>query len=173
MSPVWVHGDTMYIPSTLIAWTGAALDHKTPLLRSQEAVNKQAMRLLAHLGDSSGAESVVSNVGWEQEVFLVDREMYLKRPDLVYTGRTVLGALPARHQQTDMNYFAAMPPRVKAFMEEFCNETFKVGISMKVYHNEVAPGQHEYSPIFSLTNVSNDGNQWCMQALTHPNPQKP
>ena len=166
-----MHGDTLYIPSTLIAWTGAALDHKTPLLRSQEAVNKQGMRLLKHLGDTSGAESVVSNVGWEQEIFLVDRELYLKRPDLMYTGRTVLGALPARHQQTDMNYFSALPPRIKAFLEEFTAETWKVGQAMKVYHNEVAPGQHEYSPIFSLTNVANDQNQFAMQARDTPTPR--
>lgn len=162
ISPCFVYGDTLYIPSAFVAWTGAALDHKTPLLRSQEAINKEGMRLLKHLGDTT-AENVVSNVGWEQEFFVVDRDMYLKRPDLQYCGRTVLGALPARNQQTDMNYFGPMAPRVKALMEEVTAELHKVGCSMKVYHNEVAPGQHEFSPIFSLTNIANDQNQLSMQ----------
>merc|ERR1711871_908200 len=162
VSPCFVYGDTLYIPSAFVAWTGAALDHKTPLLRSQEAINKEGMRLLKHLGDTT-AESVVSNVGWEQEFFVVDRDMYLKRPDLQYCGRTVLGALPARNQQTDMNYFGPVCPRVKALLEEVSAECHKVGMSMKVYHNEVAPGQHEYSPIFSLTNIANDQNQFAMQ----------
>jgi len=162
LSPVFVYGDTLFIPSCFVAWTGAALDHKTPLLRSQEAINKEGMRLLKHLGDTS-ATAVVSNVGWEQEFFVVDRDMYLKRPDLMYTGRTLLGALPARNQQTDANYFAAMPPRVKALMEEMTAESHKVGMCMKVYHNEVAPGQAEFSPIFSLTNIANDQNQLSMQ----------
>jgi len=162
LSPVFVYGDTLYIPSAFVAWTGAALDHKTPLLRSQEAINREGMRLLKHLGDKD-ASSVVSNVGWEQEFFVVDRDMYLKRPDLMYTGRTVLGALPARNQQTDMNYFGPMCPRVKALMEEVTAECHRVGMTMKVYHNEVAPGQHEYSPIFSLTNIANDQNQLAMQ----------
>jgi len=157
-----VYGDTLYIPSAFVAWTGAALDHKTPLLRSQDAVGKEAMRLLKHLGDTSATE-VVSNVGWEQEFFLVDREMYLKRPDLMYTGRTVIGALPPRGQQTDMNYFGPVCPRVKGVMEEIQNELWELGCALKVYHNEVAPGQHEYSPIFSMSNVANDQNQIAMQ----------
>jgi len=161
-SPVFVYGDTLYIPSAFVAWTGAALDHKTPLLRSEEAINTEGLRLLKHLGDSESS-CVVSNVGWEQEFFIIDRDMYLKRPDLLYTGRTVLGALPARNQQTDMNYFGPMAPRVKALMEEMSSETQKVGMCMKVYHNEVAPSQYEYSPIFSLTNISNDQNQLAMQ----------
>merc|ERR1711871_935880 len=162
ISPCFAYGDTLYIPSAFVAWTGAALDHKTPLLRSEQAINKEGMRLLKHLGDSD-ATQVVANVGWEQEFFVVDREMYLKRPDLQMTGRTVLGALPARNQQTDMNYFGPMCPRVKALMEEVTAELHKVGCSMKVYHNEVAPGQHEFSPIFSLTNIANDQNQFSMQ----------
>jgi glutamine synthetase len=162
ISPVFVIGDTLYIPSAFVAWTGAALDHKTPLLRSQEAINKEGMRLLKNLGDTT-ATTVVANVGWEQEFFVVDREMYLKRPDLLMCGRTVVGALPARNQQTDMNYFGPMCPRVKALMEEMTTEMHKVGTAMKVYHNEVAPGQHEFSPIFSLTNIANDQNQLSMQ----------
>merc|ERR1711871_1228893 len=162
ISPCFAYGDTLYIPSAFVAWTGAALDHKTPLLRSEQAINKEGMRLLKHLGDSD-ATQVVANVGWEQEFFVVDREMYLKRPDLMMCGRTVLGALPARNQQTDMNYFGPMCPRVKALMEEVSAEAHKVGMSMKVYHNEVAPGQAEFSPIFSLTNIANDQNQLSMQ----------
>merc|ERR1711871_855052 len=164
VSPCFAYGDTLYIPSAFVAWTGAALDHKTPLLRSEQAINKEGMRLLKHLGDSD-ATQVVANVGWEQEFFVVDREMYLKRPDLQMTGRTVLGALPARNQQTDMNYFGPMCPRVKALMEEVTTELHKVGCSMKVYHNEVAPGQHEFSPIFSLTNIANDQNILAMELL--------
>merc|ERR1711907_504066 len=158
ISPPFVRGDTLYIPAAFVAWTGAALDHKTPLLRSQEAINKEGLRLLKHLGDTT-AKSVVSNVGWEQEFFLIDREMYIKRPDLVLTGRTVLGALPARHQQTDANYFTQCSPRVKKCFEEIQAEMWRVGICMSVYHNEVAPAQVEMSPIFSLTNIANDQNQ--------------
>jgi glutamine synthetase len=162
LSPPFIQGDTLYIPAAFVAWTGAALDHKTPLLRSQEAINTAGMRLLKNLGDTT-SEQVVSNVGWEQEFFVIDREMFLRRPDLMLTGRTVLGGLPARNQQTDMNYFGPMQPRVKALMEEVQAEAWKVGMAMSVYHNEVAPGQHEYSPIFSLTNIANDQNQLAMQ----------
>jgi len=162
LSPPFLRGDTLFIPSVFVAWTGAALDHKTPLLRSQEAINREGMRLLKHLGDTS-ATSVVSNVGWEQEFFLIDREMYVKRPDLVMTGRTVLGALPTRHQQTDANYFTQLCPRVKKVFEEIQAEMWKIGCAMSVYHNEVAPGQVELSPIFSLTNIANDQNQACFE----------
>jgi glutamine synthetase len=162
VSPPFVYGDTLYIPSAFVAWTGAALDHKTPLLRSQEAVGKEGLRLLKHLGDSS-ATKVVSNVGWEQEYFVVDREQYLQRPDLIQCGRTVIGALPHKGQESCMNYFAPMPGRVKACHEEIQAVMWELGITLKVYHNEVAPGQHEYSPIFSLTNIANDQNQLAMQ----------
>merc|ERR1712178_576023 len=162
ISPPFVRGDTLYIPAAFVAWTGAALDHKTPLLRSQEAINKEGLRLLKHLGDTT-AKHVVSNVGWEQEFFLIDREMYLKRPDLVMTGRTVLGALPARHQQTDSNYFTSACPRVKKCMEEIQHECWKIGMPMSVYHNEVAPAQFEFSPIFSLPNIANDQNQASLE----------
>jgi glutamine synthetase len=164
MSPAFVNGDTLYIPASFVAWTGAALDEKTPLLRSQDAVNEQGLRLLRHLGDSS-AQKVVSNVGWEQEFFLVDREMWLQRPDLIASGRTLLGAAPARGQQSSVNYFSRLHPRIKACMDDWCNAQIEMGICSSVFHNEVAPGQHEQSPVFSLTNVASDQNVLAMELL--------
>jgi len=161
-SPAFVYQDTLWLPSAFIAWTGHALDHKTPLLRSEVAINREGKRLIKHFGFSDVGQ-VVSNVGWEAEFFVVDRELYLKRPDLVMAGRTVMGSLPARNQQTDYNYFGQMNLRCKAMLSESVNECLKLGIAMNVLHNEVAPSQHEFSPIFTLTNIANDHNQICMQ----------
>jgi glutamine synthetase len=164
MSPPFIKGDTLYIPASFIAWTGAALDEKTPLLRSQNAIQKEGIRLLRHLGDND-AQKVVSNVGWEQEFFIVDRNMWLERPDLVASGRTLLGAAPPRGQQSSCHYFTRVYPRVKALMDDWCNAQIEAGICSAVFHNEVAPGQHEQSPVFSLTNVAADQNMLAMELL--------
>jgi glutamine synthetase len=164
MSPAFVKDDTLYIPASFVAWTGAALDEKTPLLRSQNAINEQGLRLLRHLGDND-AQQVVSNVGWEQEFFFVDRDMWLQRPDLIACGRTLLGADPARGQQLSTNYFTRLHPRIKAAMDDWCNAQIESGICSSVFHNEVAPGQHEQSPVFSLTNVASDQNVLAMELL--------
>lgn len=161
----YIKDDVLYIPSAFIAWNGNALDYKTPLLRSQEAVSKEATRLLHHLGFSDVTE-VFANVGAEQEYFAVPRELATARPDLVSTGRTVLGAPPARGQQLSDHYFGRMNPRVKAFQQEFQEALWRLGISSVVYHNEVAPSQHEFSPIFSLTNVAADQNVLCMDLMS-------
>eukprot|EP00656_Telonema_subtile_P021866 TRINITY_DN2290_c0_g1_i1.p1 TRINITY_DN2290_c0_g1~~TRINITY_DN2290_c0_g1_i1.p1 ORF type:complete len:701 (+),score=206.28 TRINITY_DN2290_c0_g1_i1:81-2183(+) len=164
MSPAFINNDTLYIPASFVAWTGAALDEKTPLLRSQNAINEQGLRLLRHLGDND-TKKVVSNVGWEQEFFFIDREMWLERPDLIASGRTLLGAPPARGQQTSANYFSRLHPRVKSCMDDWCNAQIEAGICSSVFHNEVAPGQHEQSPVFSLTNVASDQNVLAMELL--------
>jgi glutamine synthetase len=153
----YVRGDTLFIPSAFISWEGDALDSKTVLLRSQEAVSRESLRLLRHLGDDN-ATRVNANIGWEQEFFLVDRENFLARPDLVATGRTLIGAQPSRGQQTDANYFSRIQPRVVAFFEDLQAEMLKVNVPFIVHHNEVAPGQHEYSPIFGLGSAGADDN---------------
>jgi glutamine synthetase len=157
-SPPFVWKDTLYLPSAFVAWNGFALDHKTPLLRSHDAIQKQGIRLLRLLGDNE-SKRFTSYLGWEQEFFVVTTEMYLARPDLRNCGRTLMGALPPRHQQSDMNYFAAMPDRVKAYIEEIQAESLRLGISLTCYHNEVAPAQHEFSPIFSASQIAVDQNQ--------------
>lgn len=156
-SPPYIKGDTLYIPSAFVTWNGHAIDHKTGLLRSQEAVTNESTRLLHHLGFTD-VEEVYAQVGWEQEFFAVPRELVIQRPDLMDGGRTVCGALPSRGQQLSDHYFGKINPRVKAFFEELNSELLQRGVSMCVYHNEVAPGQHEMSPIFALTNVAADQN---------------
>ena len=163
-SPPFVKGDTLYIPASFIAWTGAALDEKTPLLRSQNAIQNEGLRLLRHLGDTD-TQKVVSCVGWEQEFFIVDRSMWLERPDLISSGRTLIGAAAPRGQQSSANYFSRLHPRIKALMDDWCNAQIEVGICSNVFHNEVAPGQHEQSPVFSLTNVAADQNILAMELL--------
>jgi len=163
-SPPFIKGDTLYIPASFLAWTGAALDEKTPLLRSQNAIDQEGVRLLRHLGDND-TQKVVSNVGWEQEFFIVDRAMWLERPDLIASGRTLLGQQPPRGQQSSANYFSRLAPRIKALMDDWCNAQIEVGICSNVFHNEVAPGQHEQSPVFSLTNVAADQNILAMELL--------
>ena len=132
-----------------MTWNGEALDQKTPLLRADMAVNEQSVRLLALLGDTATRE-VACNVGWEQEFFLIDREKYLARPDLVATGRTLLGAPPLRGQEMSTNYFARLSLRVNRYVAEAREKMWELGISIHCTHNEVAPAQHEISPIFSL-----------------------
>lgn len=164
LSPPFVRGDTLYLPSAFISWHGDALDEKTPLLRSQESINTAAMRLLRHLGDNE-ATGVVCNNGWEQEFYLIDREHYLARPDLMACGRTLIGTNPPRGQQTDMNYFARVPQRVKACLEGIQKELHSAGVNLMVYHSEVGPSQYEFSPLFSLVNASADGNLLSMDLL--------
>jgi len=158
----YVKDDTLYIPSAFVTWNGDALDWKTPLLRSQEAVNIEAVRLLKNLGYDDVNE-VYSNIGCEQEFFAIPRELAIERPDIVATGRTILGANPSRGQQLSDHYFGKINPRVKAFLVDFQEEMWKLGVSQVVYHNEVAPAQHEWSPIFSLANVAADQNILCME----------
>ena len=163
-SPPFVYRETLYIPSAFVSWTGEALDQKTPLLRADLAVNEQSLRLLQHLGDA-GAKEVVCNVGWEQEFFLIDRGMYLARPDLMASGRTLLGARPLRGQELSTNYFARLAPRVTHYMAEAREKMWQLGISIHCTHNEVAPAQHEISPIFSLANLAADTNVLAMDVL--------
>ena len=163
-SPPFVYRQTLYIPSAFVSWNGEALDQKTPLLRADLAVNEQSVRLLHHLGDTDVRE-VVCNVGWEQEFFLVDRAAYLARPDLVATGRTLLGATPLRGQEQSTNYFAKLSPRVNRYIAEARERMWELGISIHCTHNEVAPAQHEISPIFNLANLAADTNVLAMDVL--------
>ena len=163
-SPPFVYRQTLYIPSAFVSWTGEALDQKTPLLRADLAVNEQSLRLLQYLGDTDVRE-VVCNVGWEQEFFLVDREKYLARPDLVASGRTLIGAKPLSGQELSTNYFARLSPRVNRYMAEAREKMWELGISIHCTHNEVAPAQHEISPIFGLANSAADTNVLAMDVL--------
>jgi len=156
-SPPFVRGDTLYFPSSFTSWKGEALDYKTPLLRSQRAVNVAATKLLHQMGRTEVSE-VHANVGWEQEYFIIPAELYNARPDLVNTKRTVFGAMNPLNQQLSDQYFTTMQPRVKAFTEELQAAMWEGGMATSVYHNEVAPSQHEFSPIFALTNVAADQN---------------
>ncbi len=151
------------IPTAFCSYGGEALDMKTPLLRSMEAINKQTMRILRLFG--SDVSSVKTTVGPEQEYFLVDRELYERRPDLIYTGRTLFGAKPPKGQEMDDHYFGVIKPRVAAFMKELDEELWKLGILAKTEHNEAAPAQHELAPIFTTTNISTDHNQLTMEMM--------
>ena len=163
-SYAFIKEKTLCIPTAFCSYGGEALDKKTPLLRSMEALNRQALRVLRLFGNRE-VQRVVTNVGPEQEYFLVDREMYLKRRDLIYTGRTLFGAKPPKGQELEDHYFGAIKPRVKAFMEELNEELWKLGIYAKTEHNEVAPCQHELAPIFTVTNVAADHNQLTMEIM--------
>jgi len=162
-SPFIVDG-TLMIPSSFISWTGEALDQKTPLLRANDAVNKQSIRLLRHLGDKK-AKKVVSSVGWEQEFFVITRDAYLQRPDLIAAGRTLMGAKPFRGQQASQNYFAKIEPAVKDLIIEAKDRMWELGISIDCMHNEVAPAQHEMSPIFSLASEAVTQNILAMEIM--------
>ncbi|WP_041219245.1 glutamine synthetase III [Desulfitobacterium dichloroeliminans] len=152
------------IPTAFCAYTGEALDNKTPLLRSMEALSKQALRMLKLFGDEETSR-VVSTVGPEQEYFLVDRAHYEKRMDLVLTGRTLFGAKPPKGQEMEDQYFGSINERVSAFMHDVNREAWKLGISAKTQHKEVAPGQYEIAPVFSLTNIATDHNQLIMDVF--------
>jgi len=163
-SYAFIKDGTLHIPTAFCSYSGEALDKKTPLLRSMEALDKQAIRILRLFGNES-AQRVVTTVGAEQEYFLIDKAMFLKRPDLVYTGRTLFGARPPKGQELDDHYFGSLKPRVSAFMRELDQELWKLGVYAKIKHNEVAPAQHELSPIFTTTNIATDHNQLTMELM--------
>ena len=163
-SYAFIKGKTLCIPTAFCSYGGEALDKKTPLLRSMEALNVQALRILRLFGNDS-VKRVTSSVGPEQEYFLVDREMYNKRKDLVYTGRTLFGAKPPKGQEMDDHYFGVIKPRVAAYMEDLNEELWKLGILAKTELNEVAPAQHELAPIYTTTNIATDHNQITMEIM--------
>ncbi len=163
-SYAFVKGTTLYIPTAFCSYSGETLDKKTPLLRSMEALNEQAKRIL-HLFGHDEVGRVVTTVGSEQEYFLVDKEQFLKRPDLVYTGRTLFGARSPKGQELSDHYFGSLRPRVMSFMEELDKELWKLGIYAKTRHNEVAPSQHELAPVFTQSNVATDQNQLTMELM--------
>ncbi len=163
-SYAFIKGKTLCIPTAFCSYGGHALDKKTPLLRSMEALNKQALRILRLFGNTT-AKCVRSSVGPEQEYFLISKEMYDARPDLRFTGRTLFGAKPPKGQEMDDHYFGAIKPRVAAFMEDLNEELWKLGIMAKTEHNEVAPAQHELAPIYTTTNVATDHNQLTMEIM--------
>ena len=163
-SYAFVKGKVLYIPTAFCSYGGEALDKKTPLLRSMEALNRQAMRILRLFGNE-GVKCVHTCVGPEQEYFLIDAQLYKRRPDLIYTGRTLFGARPPKGQELDDHYFGSIKPRVAAFMEELNEELWKLGVQVKTEHNEVAPAQHELAPIYTTTNLATDHNQLTMQVM--------
>jgi len=163
-SYAFIKDGTLFIPTAFCSYGGEALDKKTPLLRSMEAIDKQAIRVLRLFGNTT-AGRVITTVGPEQEYFLVDKEMFLKRPDLIYTGRTLFGSRPPKGQELDDHYFGSLKPRVAAFMHELDEELWKLGIQAKTKHNEVAPAQHELAPIFTTTNIATDHNQLTMELM--------
>ncbi len=163
-SYAFIKGKTLCIPTAFCSYSGEALDKKTPLLRSMEAINTQALRVLRLFGNKD-VQRVTTSVGPEQEYFLVDKKIFDKRPDLIFTGRTLFGAKPAKGQQLDDHYFGVIKPRVQAFMDDLNEELWKLGIYAKTEHNEVAPAQHELAPIFESTNIATDHNQLTMEIM--------
>ncbi len=163
-SYAFIKGKTLCIPTAFCSYGGEALDKKTPLLRSMEALNRQALRILKLFGNDE-VKYVHTSVGPEQEYFLVPKELYDKRPDLIYTGRTLFGARPPKGQEMDDHYFGVIKPRVEAYMEDLDNELWKLGIYAKTKHNEVAPAQHELAPIYQTTNIATDHNQLTMEMM--------
>ena len=163
-SYAFIKGKTLCIPTAFCSYGGEALDKKTPLLRSMEALNKQALRILKLFGNDD-VKRVTTSVGPEQEYFLIDKTMYDKRRDLIYTGRTLFGAKPPKGQELDDHYFGSIKPRVAAYMEELNEELWKLGIFAKTEHNEVAPAQHELAPIYTTTNIATDQNQLTMEIM--------
>lgn len=163
-SYAFIKDGTLYIPTAFCSYSGEALDKKTPLLRSMEALDKQALRILRLFGNNT-VKRVNTTVGPEQEYFLIDKENYLKRPDLVITGRTLFGAQPPKGQELEDHYFGRLNPRVSAFMKELEEKLWELGVLAKTKHNEVAPAQHEIAPIFSTTNIATDHNQLTMELL--------
>ncbi len=157
-------GVTLCIPTAFCSYTGEALDKKTPLLRSMEAISEQAIRVLKMFGHDN-VKKVSCSVGAEQEYFLVDRDKYLKREDLIFTGRTLFGAMPPKGQELDDHYFGTLKERIAAFMKELNIELWKLGVLSKTQHNEVAPAQHEMAPVFSTANIATDHNQLVMEVM--------
>ena len=163
-SYAFIKDDTLCIPTAFCSYGGEALDKKTPLLRSMEAIDKQALRILQLFGNT-GVQRVMSEVGSEQEYFLIDKAMFLKRPDLICTGRTLFGIRPPKGQELDDHYFGTLKPRVSAFMKDLDEELWKLGVYAKTKHNEVAPAQHELAPIYTTANLATDHNQLTMELL--------
>lgn len=162
---------TLCIPTAFVSWTGAALDQKTPLLRSMEALSTQAMRVLRIFGTDIGVNRVHTTVGAEQEYFLVDRTLFYTRPDLITCDRTLFGAKPPKGQQLEDHYFGAIPPRVLAFMADVEKELYRLGIPVKTRHNEVAPGQYEIAPLFETSNIACDHQMLIMETLKRVAPR--
>ncbi len=163
-SYAFIKDGSLCIPTAFCSYTGEALDKKTPLLRSMECINKQALRVLRALGDTETTR-VNTTVGPEQEYFLIDKKVFEKRKDLIYCGRTLFGARPPKGQELEDHYFGSIKPRVAAFMEDLDEELWKYGILSKTKHNEVAPAQHEMAPIFDTTNIATDHNQLTMEIM--------
>ena len=163
-SYAFIKDKTLCIPTAFCGYNGEALDKKTPLLRSMEALNRQALRILRLFG-STEVKRVNTAVGPEQEYFLVDADMWAKRRDLRFTGRTLFGAKPPKGQEMDDHYFGTIKPRVAAYMTDLNDELWKLGILAKTQHNEVAPAQHELAPIYTTTNISTDHNQLTMELM--------
>ena len=163
-SPAFIKDRTLYIPTAFCSYSGEALDKKTPLLRSMETLDREAVKIL-HLLGQSDVEGVSATIGPEQEYFLVDKEIYKQRKDLIFTGRTLLGAMPPKGQEMEDHYFGALKPRVSAFMHDLDEALWKLGIPAKTKHNEVAPAQHELAPVFDTANVAVDHNQLTMEMM--------
>ncbi|MBR6486051.1 MAG: glutamine synthetase III [Lachnospiraceae bacterium] len=163
-SPAFIKDGTLYIPTAFCSYTGEALDKKTPLLRSMDALSKEATKVLNLIGQTE-VTGVSTTVGPEQEYFLIDKEAYKKRKDLIFTGRTLLGALPPKGQEMEDHYFGAIKPRVAAYMHDLDLELWKLGIPAKTKHNEVAPCQHELAPVYDTTNIASDHNQLTMEIM--------
>lgn len=163
-SYAFIKDGSLYIPTAFCSYSGEALDKKTPLLRSMEVLDNQAKRILKLFGNTT-TQRVITTVGSEQEYFLIDKEMFLQRPDLIYTGRTLFGARPPKGQELDDHYFGSIKPRVAAFMKELEEELWKLGVYAKTKHNEVAPAQHELAPVFTTTNLATDQNQLTMELM--------
>jgi len=163
-SYAFIKDGTLYIPTAFCSYTGEALDKKVPLLRSMEALNRQALRILKLFGNTS-VKSVKTSVGPEQEYFLADRELWKQRKDLIMTGRTLFGAMPPKGQEMEDHYFGSIKPRVAEYMADLDKELWKLGILAKTKHNEVAPAQHELAPIYDTTNIAADHNQLTMEVM--------
>ena len=163
-SYAFIKDDTLCIPTAFCSYTGEALDQKTPLLRSMEAINKQALRIIKLFGHTD-VKRVNVTVGPEQEYFLVDKTLYDKRPDLIFCGRTLIGSMPPKGQEMDDHYFGVLKPRVAAFMRELDVELWKLGVLAKTEHNEAAPAQHELAPVFTTINIAADHNQLTMEMM--------
>lgn len=162
-SYAFIKNDTLYIPTAFCSYSGEALDTKTPLLRSMEAISRSACRILKLFGNNT--KRVIATCGPEQEYFLIDRDMYARRKDLIFTGRTLYGAKPPKGQELEDHYYGMLKTRVQDFMRDIDTELWRVGVMAKTEHNEVAPSQHELAPIFATANIASDHNQLTMELL--------
>ena len=163
-SYAFLKDNVLCVPTAFCSYGGEALDMKTPLLRSMEAINRQGLRIMKLFGNSS-VRAIRTTVGAEQEYFLIDRSVYDRRKDLIYTGRTLFGALPPKGQELSDHYFGTLKPRVASFMKELDEELWKLGIMAKTEHNEAAPGQHELACVFTTANIATDNNQLTMEIM--------